>query len=71
MKPASNSRGESANGNRGDAIKISLLEKGEPRIVPTLKSSGADSSRPTAGVPLNFDGKVVRLSERHAVVLAD
>ena len=39
--------------------------------MPTLKSSGADSSRPTAGVPQDYDSKVVRRSERHIVMLAE
>ena len=56
MKPASNSRGENANGNRGDAIKIGSLEEGEPAHCAGLEEQRSRFLAPHLGRYQDYDG---------------
>jgi hypothetical protein len=54
IKPASNSRGENANGNRGDAIKISPLEEGEPAHCADTEEQRSRFLAPARGCSAKF-----------------
>jgi hypothetical protein len=54
MKPAPNSRGENANGNRGDAIKISPLEEGEPAHCADTEEQRIRFLAPACGCSTKF-----------------